>query len=416
MVDMDRYAPLLQDGGRILLLVVDGLGGYPEADRGSELEEAATPNLDALAAGGITGLLEPAGPGVTVGSGPGHLALFGYDPWRYDLGRGVLAAVGTGFDLRPGDLAARGNYAFLDEAGAITDRRAGRIPDDRAAPLTERVARRLADDPPVPGVEVFLRPVSEHRVLLVVRGEGLDPRLADMDPQETGVAPLAARALDPAASRAAEVLDAVDAAVRAALAADTGDSGGRTPDVALFRGFDALRELPDITERTGLRAAAIASYPMYRGVASLVGMDVIHTTEGPPPRSMAEQVELTAQVRDRHDLLFVHYKYADAAGHDGDRAAKVAALEALDADLPALLEAADADVVAVSGDHASPTTLAGHSWHPVPTLLAGGSAGVDDVTSFGERACSRGLLGLRPTQHLMPLMLAAAGRLAKYGA
>ncbi|WP_108666209.1 phosphoglycerate mutase [Euzebya rosea] len=413
MIDFDRYTPLLQDGGRILLLVVDGLGGYPEADRGSELEDAHTPNLDALAASGITGLTEPAGPGITVGSGPGHLALFGYDPWRYDLGRGVLAAVGTGFPLQPGDVAARGNLAFLDADGLVEDRRAGRISDHRAEPLTQRVQERLDADPPVDGVEVFLRHVSEHRVLLVLRGEGLDARLADMDPQDTGLAPLSARALGSADGSTAAVVDAVDAAVRAALAAEEGDE--RMPDVALFRGFDGLREMPDFGERTGLRAAAIASYPMYRGVAQLVGMEILHGPDG-PPTSMAQQIELARGARRTHDFLFVHYKYADAAGHDGNREAKVEALEQLDVDLPALLEAADADVVAVSGDHASPAAASGHSWHPVPTLVAGGSAGVDDVATFGERACAGGLLGLRPTQHLLPIALGAAGRLAKYGA
>lgn len=400
-MDLTRYRPLLQDNGsRLLLLVVDGIGGYPEADRGSELEDAATPNLDRLAAEGSCGLLEPAGPGVTVGSGPGHLALFGYDPWAHDLGRGVLAAVGVGFPLRPGDVAARGNLAFLDDQGRVTDRRAGRIPDAEAGPLVERLAQRVTVD----DVEVHLRHVSEHRVLVVLRGDGLDPRVADLDPQATGVPPRRPRALDPAAERTVEVLGRLDEALRAALA----DEG---PDTLLLRGFDALRELPDFGERTGLRAGAIASYPMYRGVARLVGMDVLG-----PPRTFAEEIALVRQHADSYDYLFVHFKYADAAGHDGDRARKIAALEELDAHLPALLDAANADVVAVSGDHASPAALEGHSWHPVPTILWGTHAGVDDVRTFGERACATGLLGLRPTEHLLPLMLAAAGRLAKYGA
>ena len=436
MPDDPRYTSLLQDGGRLLLLVVDGLGGYPERHRGSELEEAATPNLDDLAANGICGLLEPAGPGITVGSGPGHLALFGYDPWRYDLGRGVLAAVGTGFDLQPGDVAARGNYCTLDGDGLLTDRRAGRPTDDVAAPATARVEERLRDAAPVEGVEVFLRHVSEHRVLLVLRGEGLDPGLADTDPQETGVEPLAARPRADAgdadaAARTGAVVDRVAAAIRDALAEED------IADGVLLRGFDGLRELPAFGDRTGLRAAAIASYPMYRGVASLVGMDVLG-----PPATMADQIELAASAarlgpaggrsdadegserpgelaaahRDDYDYLFVHHKHADAAGHDGDRERKIAALEQLDLDLPDLLAAADADVIAVSGDHASPTALSGHSWHPVPTILAGGSAGVDDVRRVGERACATGLLGRRPTADLMPLMLGAAGRLAKYGA
>ncbi|MEE8600963.1 2,3-bisphosphoglycerate-independent phosphoglycerate mutase [Euzebya tangerina] len=399
-LDFDRYTPLLQDGGRMLLLVVDGLGGFPEADRGSELEDAHTPNLDALAASGITGLTEPAGPGITVGSGPGHLALFGFDPWRYDLGRGVLSAVGVSFDMKPGDVATRGNLAFLDDDGNITDRRAGRIPDEQARPVVEKLRERVALD----DVEVFFEPESEHRVVVILRGEGLDGRIDDMDPQEVGVPPLPAKPQDPAAQHTADVLDRLDAAIREAL-------HDQTPDALLMRGFDSLRDMPDFTDRTGMRACAIASYPMYRGVAQLIGFDVLG-----PPTTMREQIDLVAQHREDYDYHFVHFKYADAAGHDGNREAKVEALENLDADIPALLEAAEANVVAVTGDHASPASAFGHSWHPVPTLLAGGSAGVDDVTTFGERACAGGLFGLRPTQHLLPLMMAAAGRFAKYGA
>ena len=384
----------------MLLLVVDGLGGFPEAERGSELEEAQTPNLDALAASGICGLTEVAGPGITVGSGPGHLALFGFDPWKYDLGRGVLSAVGVSFDLQPGDVATRGNLAFLDDDGNITDRRAGRIADDLAAPVVEALAERVTVD----GVEVFFRHESEHRVVVVLRGEDLDGRIDDMDPQEVGVPSLAPVAQDPAADHTADVLTRLDAAIREALH----DQG---PDALLMRGFDSLRDLPDFTVRTGMRASAIASYPMYRGVAQLIGMDVLG-----PPTTMREQIDLVAAHREDYDYHFVHYKYADAAGHDGDREAKIKALEQLDADIPDLLEAADAQVVAVTGDHASPASAFGHSWHPVPTLLAGGSAGVDDITTFGERACAGGLFGTRPTQHLLPLMMAAAGRLAKYGA
>ncbi len=401
-MDLSRYRPLLQDNGsRLLLLVIDGLGGYPDRDRGSELEEAETPNLDRLAAEGITGLLEPAGPGITVGSGPGHLALFGYDPWAHDLGRGILAAVGLEFPLEPGDIAARGNLAFLNAEGQVTDRRAGRPSDEVAGVLAARLAERVTE---IAGVEVHLRHISEHRVLLVLRGDDLDPRVADMDPQSTGVVPLEPCALDDAAGHTVKILRQLDVAVREALT----DEG---PDTILWRGFDALREMPDFGERTGLRAAAIASYPMYRGVASLVGMATLG-----PPRTFADQVELARTHAGNLDYLFVHHKYADAAGHDGDRPRKIAALEELDLQVPALLDAAAPDVIAVTGDHASPTAMSGHSWHPVPVLLRGSHVGTDDTTTFGERACAGGLLGLRPTEHLLPLMLGAAGRLAKYGA
>jgi 2,3-bisphosphoglycerate-independent phosphoglycerate mutase len=383
----------------LVLLVVDGLGGYADAEHGSELEEARTPNLDRLADEGSCGLASPAGPGITVGSGPGHLALFGYDPLEYDLGRGLLSALGLGLELRTGDLAARGNLATLDAEGRVTDRRAGRIDDERARAIVEHLGSEVA----LPDVEVSFRHVSEHRVLLHLRGEGLDPRIGDLDPQRTGVPPLEPTAEGPEAERTAAVLAQLDVAIRDALA-------GQDADVVLWRGFDTRHELPSMQERFGLRPATVATYPMYRGVARLVGMDPL-----PVVGSLAEQIALMAAHWDDHDYFFAHEKAADRAGHDGDREAKIAAIEAVDALVPDLL-ALGPDVLAITGDHAAPTQLAAHSWHPVPTLLWGEAVGRDGVASFGERACATGMLGHLRTQDLLPLMLASAGRLEKYGA
>jgi 2,3-bisphosphoglycerate-independent phosphoglycerate mutase len=383
----------------LVLLVVDGLGGYADADHGSELEEADTPNLDRLASEGSCGLALPAGPGITVGSGPGHLALFGYDPLEYDLGRGLLSALGLGVELRAGDLAARGNLATLDADGRVLDRRAGRIDDERARAVVDRLRSEVS----LPEAEVSFHHVSEHRVLLRLRGEGLDPRVGDLDPQRTGVPPLAPTATAPEAEHTARLLAALDAAVRDALV-------GQDADVVLLRGFDTLHELPSMQDRFGLRPATVATYPMYRGVARLVGMDLL-----PVVGSLAEQIALMADHWDDHDYLFAHEKAADRAGHDGEREAKIAAIEAVDALVPELL-ALGPDVLAVTGDHAAPTQLAAHSWHPVPTLLWGERVGRDAVTSFGERACAAGMLGHLRTQDLLPLMLASAGRLEKYGA
>ncbi len=393
-------APLLNDEpAHIVLLVMDGLGGFATAERGSELEEANTPNLDRLAAEGTCGLVLPTGPGITAGSGPGHLGLFGYDPTRYELGRGVLAAVGVGFPLQPGDVAARGNLALLDDAGNVTDRRAGRIPDDRAEPLVEVLNERVS----VEGAEVFFQHISEHRVLVVLRGEGLDARIPDLDPQRVGVPPRAASARHPDAQHTADVLVRVDEQVRAAL-------GDQDADVLLLRGFDTLQELPHMDELFGVTAATVARYPMYRGVASLVGMDVL-----PKPPDRQAQVVAMRDHWDDYDYFFMHEKETDRAGHDGDWDGKVAAIEAIDALVPEIV-ALEPDVLVVSGDHSSPTQLSGHSWHPVPTLMWGPRVGIDGVTSFGERACAGGLLGQRATNELMPIMLAAAGRLEKYGA
>ena len=383
----------------LVLLVVDGLGGYADAEHDSELEAARTPNLDQLAAEGACGLSSPAGPGITVGSGPGHLALFGYDPLEYDLGRGLLSAMGLGVELRPGDLAARGNLATLDEQGRIVDRRAGRIDDDRARAIVERLEAEVQLD----DAEVSFRHVSEHRVLVVLRGQGLDPRIADLDPQRTGVPPLEPTPRHADAEHTGQVLRQLDAAIRDALA-------GEDADAVLLRGFDTLHELPRLQERFGLRPATVATYPMYRGVAQLVGMDALPVVD-----SLAEQIELLAAHWNDHDYLFAHEKGADRAGHDGDRAAKIAAIEAVDALVPDLV-ALGPDVLAITGDHAAPTQLAAHSWHPVPLLLWGERVGRDAVTSFGERASAGGILGHLRAQDLMPLMLASAGRLEKYGA
>jgi 2,3-bisphosphoglycerate-independent phosphoglycerate mutase len=382
----------------LILLVIDGLGGYADAEHDSELEAASTPNLDQLAAEGSCGLALPAGPGITVGSGPGHLALFGYDPLEHDLGRGLLSALGMGIELRPGDLAARGNLATLDD-GRVTDRRAGRIDDDRAQAVVDALQAQVTLDE----VEVSFRHVSEHRVLLHLRGEGLDPRVADLDPQRTGVPPLEPRALAPEAEHTVRVLRRLDAAIREALV-------GEDADVVLLRGFDTHHELPSMQDRFGLRPATVANYPMYRGVAQLVGMDMLAVVG-----SLAEQISLMSAHWDDYDYLFAHEKGADRAGHDGDRDAKIAVIEEVDRLIPDLIELGP-DVLAIAGDHAAPTQLSAHSWHPVPTLLWGPRVGRDAVGRFGERACAGGMLGHLRTQDLLPLMLASAGRLEKYGA
>jgi 2,3-bisphosphoglycerate-independent phosphoglycerate mutase len=384
-------------GVRILLVVIDGLGGMADAEHGTELEEATTPYLDRLAREGVTGLLEPVGPGITPGSGPGHLALFGYDPLRFVLGRGALSAAGLGVELRAGDVAARANLCTLDEDGTVMDRRAGRIGDDEA----RRVVGLLASS--VHGVEFHHE--KGHRLLVVFRGEGLDPRVGDTDPQATGVPALPPAPLDPAAAPTAELVGEKLREIHATLADEPAANG------LLLRGFDTHRELPSFRDRTGLRAAAVAVYPMYRGIARLLGFDVFG-----PPADVTDQVRLLDKHRDDADLFFVHVKDADAAGEDGDRAAKVAAIERLDEAIPDLLAAAEPGVIAVTGDHATPSQMAAHSWHPVPALVRGPRSGRDRTERFGERWCRDGDLGIRPSMELLPILMANAGHLTKYGA
>jgi 2,3-bisphosphoglycerate-independent phosphoglycerate mutase len=388
-------------GSRILLVVIDGLGGMADDAHGTELEDAATPHLDRLAAEGVTGLLEPVGPGITPGSGPGHLALFGYDPLRFVLGRGALGAAGLGVPLHPGDVAARGNLCTIDAAGTIVDRRAGRISDEEG----RRVVGRLATE--VPSAEFHHE--KGHRLLVVFRvagtPEALDPRLGDTDPQTTGVPPLEPRPLDPAAEATAKLVASTLEEVRVVLADESAANG------LVLRGFDTHRDLPSLRERTGLRAAAVAVYPMYRGIAELLGFQVLG-----PPADLTEQVRLLEKHREDADLFFVHVKDADAAGEDGDRAAKVAAIERVDDAITDMIAAAEPGVVAVTGDHATPSQMAAHSWHPVPVVVHGPRCGQDGSERFGERWCRAGGLGIRPSKELLPILMANAGHLTKYGA
>jgi 2,3-bisphosphoglycerate-independent phosphoglycerate mutase len=399
MLDLIRSLAV-ENTTKIVLLSLDGLGGLPRPETGrSELESARLPNLGALASVSACGLLRHVAPGITPGSGPGHLGLFGYDPLAFQVGRGVLEALGIEFDLRAGDLAARGNFCTVDGAGLITDRRAGRIATDVCVRLTERL-RTIR----LPGVEVMVEPVKEHRFVLVLRGPGLAGGLSETDPQALGKAPLPVRALTPAAAHTAELVNAFVA-----------EAGKRLADAApanmiLLRGFDQLPELPRFPEVYAMRAAAIAAYPMYRGLAKLVGMDVLKTGG-----TFADEIATLREHWAAYDFFFVHYKDTDKAGEDGNFDAKVQALERFDTFIPAIREMG-ADVVVVSGDHATPSVLAAHGWQPVPVLVWSRYCGADPVTAFTERACASGTLGLIPAHHLMPLIMANALRLTKFGA
>jgi 2,3-bisphosphoglycerate-independent phosphoglycerate mutase len=387
---------------KIVLLVADGLGGLPRQAGGpTELEAARTPNLDRLAREGAQGLLDPIGPGITPGSGPAHLALFGYDPVENNVGRGLLSALGQDFPLQEGDVAARGNFATLDGAGNVTDRRAGRIPTEQSAPLCEKLENEvdLGND-----VEVFVRPEKDHRFLLVLRGEHLSDQVEDTDSQQTGVPPLKAKPRTEAASRTARLVDEFAKQARDIL------SGQEQANGVLLRGFASRLPLPTMSDRFGLRAAALADYPMYRGLARLVGMEMLSTET-----DLTARYRAVRQAMEDYDFFYLHYKKTDATGEDGDFDAKVASLEALDETIPALLEV-EPDVVAVTGDHSTPAVMASHSWHPVPALLRGPNVRVDATESFGETAARHGSLGQMPMMHFMPHLLAHADKLIKFGA
>ncbi len=397
---------LVQDGQKIVLLVLDGLGGLPIEPGGkTELEAAHTPNLDRLAAEGTTGLSVPIRPGIEPGSGPAHLSLFSYDPVKYQIGRGVLEALGIGFELGPNDLAARGNFASAAPDGTITDRRAGRISTDECIRLTAKLQSATADV--LPGYEVFVEPVKEHRFALIIRGEGLGGDLSETDPLVTGKKPLPVEdtsGTPDGAHSAALVNTWVDAA-RAVLADEPTANSLNLRGLALDPG---LARFPDIY---GMRAGAIAVYPMYKGVARLVGMETV-IFEGDRPK---HEIDALERVWDDYDFFFIHIKKTDSYGEDGNFEAKVHEIEAVDAEIPRIL-ALNPGALIVTGDHSTPAALRQHSWHPVPTLLWSPVAMPDQVQSFGERACASGHLGVFHATNMVPQAMAHARRLKRYGA
>lgn len=390
----------VKNNSKIVMLVADGLGGLPMTPGGkTELETANTPNLDALAAVGVQGASIPVAPGIAPGSGPGHLGLFGYDPVKYLIGRGALEATGIGFQMQQGDVAVRGNYCTLDSNGNIADRRAGRIASEESAPLAVKLR-----EVKIPGVQVFVEPVKEHRFVVVFRGEGLEGNVADTDPQKTGVPPLKAQANDPGSQKTADIANEFIAQATKLLA-DQPKANGLT-----LRGFSGRPDLPDYDEVYGLKAAAIAVYPMYKGLASLVGMSLLGK-----PQTLSEEVDLLEQHWNDYDFFFLHYKYTDSTGEDGNFDAKVKKIEEFDAIIPRVT-ALKPTVLIVTGDHSTPSYLKSHSWHPVPTLLVSDCCRPDGHTTFGENTCIRGGLGHFKAKYLMSLALANAGRMGKYGA
>lgn len=387
---------------RIMLLVLDGLGDIPSREHGGQtpLEAARTPNLDELVKEAVCGRMIPVLPGITPGSGPGHLALFGYDPVRLEIGRGIVEAAGLGLELTGDTLAARANFATMDNQGVITDRRAGRIPTEKTAEL----CRILSTIEQIDGVQVQIAPSLGHRFVVLFKGEELDPRLSDSDPQKEGQKPLPVVPLVSEARKASEIANQFVAEAHRLL------RGEQPANSVLLRGFSTTPRLSTLAERFKLRTAAIANYPAYRGMARLVGMDLL-----PVVQSVKEQFELYLEQYQQYDFFFVHVKGTDSAGEDGDFDRKVATIEEVDQSLPVLLQKMP-DVFAVTGDHSSPVPLKAHSWHPVPVMIHSPVCGADDVSRFTEKQCNLGGLGIFPAINLMPLLLANGKKLKKFGA
>jgi 2,3-bisphosphoglycerate-independent phosphoglycerate mutase len=393
---------IVKNQSKIIFLIMDGLGGLPMPNGNeTELEAAHTPNLDTLAKQSVCGLLDPVGYGITPGSGPAHFALFGYDPVKNSIGRGILEGAGIDFPMTEKDLLVRINFATVDRQGVVLDRRAGRIDDE----INRRICRKLQEHVHLDGrAEVFFESVREHRALLVLRGEKLRDEIAETDPQKTGVLPVAPRALVQEAEPTAALISELVGKAGKILADEV------RANMILLRGYACYRKYPSLAERFGLKALAIAGYPMYRGIARLLGMEIAPQTD-----SIKAGFEVLRENYAKYDFFFLHVKPTDSRGEDGNFEAKVKVIEEVDLLLPQMT-ALNPDVLVVTADHSTPAALAAHSWHPVPVLLAAQTCRPDQVERFGERACIQGGLGRMPMMYLMGQALAHARRLEKFGA
>jgi 2,3-bisphosphoglycerate-independent phosphoglycerate mutase len=396
---------LRRNDAKIMLIVMDGLGDIrtPESPK-TPLEAARKPNLDALARNGLCGRSTPIAPGVTPGSGPAHFALFGYDPLasENDVGRGVLEVLGTGFDLERDDIAIRGNFATIDSNGILTDRRAGRIPHEECIRICAKLQERISE---IDGAKIVIMPVREYRFGVVLRGIRLSPEVEETDPQLTGKAPLPPVARVPEAKRTAGIIAKLVEQCDAILADE------KKANTVLMRGISRKPSIEPLQERTMLNPAAVAAYPLYRGVAKLCGMDLVDTGF-----SIREEFEAVRSVYGKgYDFFFVHVKKTDSFGEDGNCEGKTKIIEEVDANLPLLLDLKP-DVIVVTGDHSTPCALKAHSWHPVPFLIHSKACGTDNAQAFTESECDRGGLGVFPATAIMTLALANAGKLKKHGA
>ncbi len=396
----------LKTKAKLVLLVLDGLGDIATREQGhlTPLEAATTPNLDMLSKESAQGRMIPVAPGITPGSGPGHLGLFGYDPLEFQVGRGVIEALGLGVELKPGDVCARANFATVDAKGIVTDRRAGRIPTatcEKLCALLSAKIKTLGD------TQVIIKAGKEHRFVVIFRGKGLEGPLTDADPNREGLPIPVVKPRDPANSGQVKMAGLIAEFYKAALPV----IGNEKPaNGFLMRGIAHQPHIPLFEERYLLKPAALAVYPMYKGLAQLVGMKKI---EG--PQTIEEQFERYLAEYANFDFFFIHFKYTDKYGEDGNFMAKKKAIEELDAALPVLLKKKP-DVLAITGDHSTPCALKGHSWHPQPVLLHSAVSGSDKLERFTETGANLGSLGVIESKYLIRLMQANARMFDKFGA
>ena len=396
----------LKTEAKLVLAVLDGLGDIapPGTESATPLEAAKTPNLDELSKCAAQGRTIPVAPGITPGSGPGHLGLFGYDPLQFEVGRGVIEALGLGMDLKAGDVAARANFCTLDGKGVVTDRRAGRIDTavcEELCALLSKNIKKIGD------TQVLIKAGKGHRFVVVFRGKGLEGPLTDADPHREGKPIPKAEPVDKKSAKAKKAAQLVATFYKEALPllAKKKPANG-----FLMRGIAHQPDIPSFEERYKLRAACIAVYPMYKGLAQLVGMTKLEGSQ-----TIEDQFRLYKKHYNEYDFFFIHYKYTDMHGEDGNFEAKKKAIEDFDAALPILLEKRP-DVLAISADHSTPCVIKGHSWHAPPVLLSSSYSGSDKLDRFTETGANLGSLGVFESKYLIRLMQANARMFDKFGA
>jgi 2,3-bisphosphoglycerate-independent phosphoglycerate mutase len=391
---------VIETDSKLVMVVIDGLGGLPVKGK-TELETAKIPNLDHLTSQSTCGLIDPISSGITPGSGPSHLALFGYDPFKYEIGRGVMEALGIGVKLTKNDLSARANFATIDENGIIVDRRAGRISTEKNREICQFLQDQIKE---INGIRISVHPGKEHRFVVVFHGEGLKDDLTDTDPQKDGLKAKVTVGLSPEAQKTAELVNDYLKKANEVL------KPLHPANTILLRGFSKIPDIPTLSERFRLRPAAIATYPMYKGLARLVGMEILETGE-----TSKEEVETLRNHFNRYDFFYIHFKKTDSSGEDGNFKMKVKALEEIDRVIPFILRLKP-EVLVVTGDHSTPSLLKGHSWHPNPILLYSKYIRPDGVRRFTERQCQKGEMGRFAAVEVIPLMLANGLKLKKFGA
>jgi 2,3-bisphosphoglycerate-independent phosphoglycerate mutase len=395
----------LKTKAKLVLVVLDGLGDIATKEQNylTPLEAAVTPNLDKIAKDSAQGRMIPVAPGITPGSGPGHLGLFGYDPLEFQVGRGVIEALGLGMELKPGDVCARANFATFDAKGIVTDRRAGRIATEVCEKLVALLAAKIKK---IGETEILIKAGKEHRFVVIFRGQGLEGPLTDADPNREGFAVPTVHPRDEnnAGQKKMAALIADFYKVALPVLAKEKPANG-----FLMRGIAHQPHIPLFEERYLLKPACLAVYPMYKGLAQLVGMKKIEV------QTIEDQFETYLKEYNNYDFFFIHYKYTDKSGEDGNFNAKRKAIEDFDAALPILLKKKP-DVLAITGDHSTPCAMKGHSWHAQPVLLHSAVCGSDKLERFTETGANSGSLSVFPAKFLIRLMQANAKAFDKFGA